>query len=143
GEMRAIILVFRGSDVFRGFGERAPAPPPADGAGDAAEQHADRTGRRTDGRSGEDARDASGGLSHLIGGARSLGVIGHASLKKARSRADSERLTFARTISRLSLMPGAIRLGTQGWNYDAWVGPFYPDNTKAVDFLAIYSRAFD
>jgi len=40
-------------------------------------------------------------------------------------------------------MPGAIRLGTQGWNYDAWVGPFYPENTRAVDFLSIYSRAFD
>jgi uncharacterized protein YecE (DUF72 family) len=40
-------------------------------------------------------------------------------------------------------MPGIIRLGAQGWNYDAWVGPFYPDNTKPVDFLSIYSRAFD
>jgi len=40
-------------------------------------------------------------------------------------------------------MPGSIRLGTQGWNYDAWVGPFYPENTRAIDFLAIYARAFD
>jgi uncharacterized protein YecE (DUF72 family) len=40
-------------------------------------------------------------------------------------------------------MSSRIRIGTQGWNYDAWVGPFYPDGTKAVDFLAIYSRAFD
>ena len=40
-------------------------------------------------------------------------------------------------------MPAPIRLGTQGWNYDAWVGPFYPESTKAVDFLAVYSRAFD
>lgn len=40
-------------------------------------------------------------------------------------------------------MPASIRLGTQGWNYDAWVGPFYPEGTKAVDFLSIYSRAFD
>ena len=40
-------------------------------------------------------------------------------------------------------MPAAIRLGTQGWNYDAWVGPFYPDGTKAVDFLSVYSRAFN
>jgi len=36
-----------------------------------------------------------------------------------------------------------IRVGTQGWNYDAWVGPFYPVGTRPVDFLAIYSRAFD
>jgi uncharacterized protein YecE (DUF72 family) len=33
-------------------------------------------------------------------------------------------------------------VGTQGWNYDAWTGPFYPDGTRAVDFLSIYSRAF-
>jgi uncharacterized protein YecE (DUF72 family) len=33
-------------------------------------------------------------------------------------------------------------VGTQGWNYDAWAGPFYPDGTRAVDFLSIYSRAF-
>lgn len=35
-----------------------------------------------------------------------------------------------------------ILVGTQGWNYDAWSGPFYPDGTRAVDFLSIYSRAF-
>src|SRR5688572_14047960 len=40
-------------------------------------------------------------------------------------------------------MPAPIRLGTQGWNYDAWVGPFYPEGTRAVDFLQIYARAFD
>jgi len=40
-------------------------------------------------------------------------------------------------------MPASIRIGTQGWNYDAWVGPFYPDGTKAVEFLSVYSRAFD
>jgi uncharacterized protein YecE (DUF72 family) len=40
-------------------------------------------------------------------------------------------------------MPAPIRLGTQGWNYDAWAGPFYPENTKAVDYLTVYSRAFD
>jgi uncharacterized protein YecE (DUF72 family) len=40
-------------------------------------------------------------------------------------------------------MPAPIRLGTQGWNYDAWVGPFYPEQTRPVDFLSIYARAFD
>lgn len=40
-------------------------------------------------------------------------------------------------------MPSRIRLGTQGWNYDAWAGPFYPVNTRPADYLAIYSRAFD
>jgi uncharacterized protein YecE (DUF72 family) len=36
-----------------------------------------------------------------------------------------------------------IHIGTQGWNYDAWVGPFYPTGTRLVDFLPTYSRAFD
>ena len=40
-------------------------------------------------------------------------------------------------------MSNDIRIGTQGWNYDAWVGPFYPDETRAADFLAVYARAFD
>lgn len=35
------------------------------------------------------------------------------------------------------------RIGTQGWNYDAWTGPFYPDGTRPTDFLSIYSRAFE
>jgi uncharacterized protein YecE (DUF72 family) len=36
-----------------------------------------------------------------------------------------------------------IRLGTQGWNYDAWEGPFYPEQTRASDYLTVYARAFD
>ena len=36
-----------------------------------------------------------------------------------------------------------VRLGTQGWNYAAWVGPFYPSGTRPVDYLSTYSRAFD
>ena len=36
-----------------------------------------------------------------------------------------------------------MRLGTQGWNYDAWVGPFFPDGTRQTDFLTVYARAFD
>ena len=40
-------------------------------------------------------------------------------------------------------MSSRIRLGTQGWNYTAWVGPFYPDGTRTTDFLSVYARAFD
>jgi len=36
-----------------------------------------------------------------------------------------------------------LRLGTCGWNYDAWVGPFFPMRTRPADFLTIYARAFD
>ncbi len=39
-------------------------------------------------------------------------------------------------------MPAPIRIGTQGWNYPAWVGPFYPSGTRPAAFLATYARAF-
>ena len=39
-------------------------------------------------------------------------------------------------------MSDDIRIGTQGWNYDAWVGPFYPPETRPADFLTVYARAF-
>jgi uncharacterized protein YecE (DUF72 family) len=41
-----------------------------------------------------------------------------------------------------TVAPARLRLGTQGWNYAAWVGPFYPDGTRAPDFLRTYARAF-
>jgi uncharacterized protein YecE (DUF72 family) len=37
---------------------------------------------------------------------------------------------------------GQLLIGTQGWNYDAWVGPFYPKGTPAASFLPVYARAF-
>ncbi|MGA9838229.1 MAG: DUF72 domain-containing protein [Gemmatimonadaceae bacterium] len=40
-------------------------------------------------------------------------------------------------------MSGSVRIGTQGWNYDAWVGPFYPPHTRPAEFLSVYARAFD
>lgn len=39
-------------------------------------------------------------------------------------------------------MPAALHFGTQGWNYPAWVGPFYPEGTRPADFLRLFSRAF-
>ena len=35
-----------------------------------------------------------------------------------------------------------ILIGTQGWNYAAWVGPFYPPGTRSTEFLSTYARAF-
>lgn len=37
----------------------------------------------------------------------------------------------------------SILIGTQGWNYDAWVGPFYPRGTRPPEFLTTYAKAFD
>ena len=39
-------------------------------------------------------------------------------------------------------MPGRVLIGTQGWNYAAWVGPFYPEGTRPADFLTTYAKAF-
>lgn len=40
-------------------------------------------------------------------------------------------------------MPAAIMLGTQGWKVGAWVGPFYPPETRSTQMLGSYARAFD
>lgn len=40
-------------------------------------------------------------------------------------------------------VPGVLRLGTQGWNYAAWVGAFYPPGTRPQEFLRTFARAFD
>jgi len=52
-------------------------------------------------------------------------------------------LDIARRWIPFPVMGGAIRIGTQGWSYDAWVGPFFPAGTRPADFLAMYARAFD
>lgn len=33
-----------------------------------------------------------------------------------------------------------IRIGTSGYSYKDWVGPFYPPGTKPADYLAYYAR---
>lgn len=52
-------------------------------------------------------------------------------------------LTPREVQSRFPAVNEHIYIGTQGWNYDAWVGPFYPINTRPADFLSVYSRAFN
>lgn len=40
-------------------------------------------------------------------------------------------------------MDGArVRIGTQGWNYAAWLGGFFPEGTRPAEFLGTYARAF-
>jgi uncharacterized protein YecE (DUF72 family) len=40
-------------------------------------------------------------------------------------------------------MADRIHLGTSGWSYDDWVGPFYPEGTTKSDYLAHYATQFD
>jgi len=37
---------------------------------------------------------------------------------------------------------GTIAIGTSGYSYNEWVGPFYPEKTKQDDFLAFYAGRF-
>jgi uncharacterized protein YecE (DUF72 family) len=36
----------------------------------------------------------------------------------------------------------SVLIATQGWNYAAWVGPFYPLGTRPAELLPVYARAF-
>ncbi|MBC6980259.1 DUF72 domain-containing protein [Caulobacter sp. 17J80-11] len=36
-----------------------------------------------------------------------------------------------------------LRVGTSGWTYKDWIGPFYPEGTKAAGLLAWYASRFD
>jgi uncharacterized protein YecE (DUF72 family) len=40
-------------------------------------------------------------------------------------------------------MPAEIRIGTSGWHYKHWVGPFYPPRTSASKMLGLYIQRFD
>ena len=35
-----------------------------------------------------------------------------------------------------------VLVGTSGWGYDEWVGPFYPRNLRKEDYLLYYSEIF-
>src|SRR3954447_7262118 len=37
---------------------------------------------------------------------------------------------------------GELRIGTSGWHYDSWRGPFYPADSKPREFLSFYVERF-
>jgi uncharacterized protein YecE (DUF72 family) len=38
--------------------------------------------------------------------------------------------------------PGTVRVGTSGWSYREWIGPFYPPGTTASKMLPFYAEQF-
>lgn len=36
-----------------------------------------------------------------------------------------------------------IHVGTSGWTYDDWTGPFYPESIKGAERLSFYAERFD
>jgi uncharacterized protein YecE (DUF72 family) len=39
-------------------------------------------------------------------------------------------------------LPGSIHIGTSGWHYDHWRGPFYPNDLGPEGFLQFYASRF-
>lgn len=40
-------------------------------------------------------------------------------------------------------MAGALRVGTSGYQYDHWIGKFYPEGMRKSEWFAHYARHFD
>jgi uncharacterized protein YecE (DUF72 family) len=58
-------------------------------------------------------------------------------------RNNASELDSTSPLAPILCMTSQLRLGTQGWNYDAWVGPFYPEGTRPAEYLTVYARAFE
>ena len=60
---------------------------------------------------------------------------------ESRSLSHPGLLARGRGASEGSNLPPA-RVGTSGWHYTSWRGPFYPEGTKTKDFLSFYITRF-
>ena len=36
-----------------------------------------------------------------------------------------------------------LRIGTSGWSYKSWLGPFFPKDVKVKDHLSFYAARFN
>lgn len=45
-------------------------------------------------------------------------------------------------LTGLTGLTRSIRVGTSGWSYSSWVGPFYPEGTSASRMLSAYAATF-
>src|SRR5262249_28145574 len=87
-----------------------------------------------------DRRILSGALAiHLIHDSPPALVVVRYSRRKGKIGTDLNLTWRFRGIDCVAMSNerGDIRIGTQGWNYDAWVGPFYPPETRPADFLTV------
>jgi uncharacterized protein YecE (DUF72 family) len=39
-------------------------------------------------------------------------------------------------------MSATVHIGTSGWHYEHWIGPFYPPDIKAAEMLGFYAKQF-
>src|SRR6185436_19876478 len=111
------------------------------GSASAGSRRSERSGP---GRSARRQRDRRPGRGRLAAdGAAVASRPGHLGLSVRSTLSAPRRLTSEPRDFRLNAMSAEIHIGTQGWNYDAWVGPFYPAGTRPSEFLTVYARAFD
>ena len=61
---------------------------------------------------------------------------------KGRSASKLRGLARLARAGERSNLPRA-RVGTSGWHYTSWRGPFYPESVKPKDFLSFYRTRFD
>jgi len=54
----------------------------------------------------------------------------------------SDRRSLARPPRRGEGRGSEIRIGTSGWHYQSWWGPFFPEGLKKTDALAYYATRF-
>jgi uncharacterized protein YecE (DUF72 family) len=55
----------------------------------------------------------------------------------------SQTTTSPRRRTARAGKPGELRIGTSGWHYASWWGPFFPDDIKKKDALRFYATRFD
>jgi uncharacterized protein YecE (DUF72 family) len=63
----------------------------------------------------------------------------------SKSRAISRLKSLAKPHDRTRAarrQPGRVLIGTSGWTYDGWRGPFYPDAIPKKDWLRFYAEHF-
>src|SRR3569832_2771777 len=52
------------------------------------------------------------------------------------------RMIISSRSNRRKASPGLVRIGTSGWHYDSWRGPFFPEALRAKDQLRYYASQF-
>ena len=156
----AIVVVVVIVELRHSFGDGASSPPAANRARNSADDRADRARWRSYCGARESTRYAAYGVTDFVSRARVVPVAKNSAIVTcvimgAVHRPSWNQFSGGVTSVREGAILGPcanrplaekkprIHIGTQGWNYDAWVGPFFPINTRPVDFLAVYSRAFD
>src|SRR4051794_1108643 len=70
------------------------------------------------------------------------GIRGN-SRKQDRLWATTEAFSRRAAAKRPDCVMGPVHIGTSGWHYKHWCGPFYPEKYAAAKMLPFYLQHFD